>query len=66
MEAIERQVRRLVPDMRAHLFGSQAVGLATLASDMDVVLLSPTLYHEQAWWEIPQDNRYVRQDEVTM
>ena len=61
MEAIERQVRRLVPDMRAHLFGSQAVGLATLASDMDVVLLSPTLYHEQAWWEM---NETAKSDKV--
>jgi len=49
-ESIEGKARRLVPDMRAHLFGSQAVGMATLASDIDVVLLSPTRYLEQAPW----------------
>ena len=43
-ETIERRARRLVPDVAAHLFGSQAVGLATSASDMDVVLLSPTRF----------------------
>lgn len=39
--AVERKAKKLVPNMRAHLFGSRAAGLATLGSDIDLVLLSP-------------------------
>ena len=41
---VERASQALVADMEAHLFGSQAVGLATSASDMDLVLLSATRF----------------------
>ena len=45
-KTIERRARRLVPDISAHLFGSQAAGLETSTSDMDVVLLSPTRFSD--------------------
>lgn len=46
LAAVERQARELLPDIRAHLFGSQAVGLAIPGSDIDMVLLSPTKFSD--------------------
>lgn len=39
---VEKKARERIPDARAHLFGSQAVGISTKASDIDLVILSAT------------------------
>ena len=54
---VERASQALVADMEAHLFGSQAVGLATSASDMDLVLLSATRF-----LLLPEDSSEVARD----